>query len=221
MNVVKFQLETYFDKIHSRWPISEMVDKQDWLAVGCSHTAGYGVEQEEIYVSRLSQHYNRPIHNAALGSGNHAVCRHNIELWLEKYGCPELIIAQWPNPVRRTIWHGNQGNLCTIQTSDVLFQTMAKTGENNFYVDWMSSIIAANRLCKHLKIRIINVLLENVDSTYHDILQRQGIILHVDEKLPGKSWIFDSAGSDNQHHSARCHQLWAERMIGIIDEITT
>jgi hypothetical protein len=221
MNAAHFQLETYFNKIHSRWPISSTVNAQDWLAVGCSHTAGYGVEREEIYVSRLNQHYNRSIHNAALGTGNHAVCRHNIELWIEKYGCPQLIIAQWPNPIRRTIWNGDWGNLCTIQSPDTLLQTMVKSGENNFYVDWVSSVLAANQLCKHLGIQIINILLENIDSKYHDILHNHDIILHVDEKLPGKSWIFDNAGSDNQHHSARCHQFWTERMIGIIDEVTT
>jgi hypothetical protein len=221
MNTGKFQLETYLDSIHSRWPISESVSKQDWLAVGCSHTAGYGVEQEEIYISQLSRCYDRPIHNAALGTGNHAVCYRNIQLWVEKYGCPELIIAQWPNPVRRTIWEGDLGNLCTIQSPDTLFQTMVKTGENNFYVDWMSSILAANQLCKYLGIRIINILLENVDLRYHKILNNHGVILHVDEKLPGKSWIFDSAGSDNQHHSAQSHRLWAERIAGIIDESTT
>jgi hypothetical protein len=222
MRPVTFQLKTYFDKIHSRWPISDTVNSQDWLAVGCSHTAGYGVERNEIYISQLSQHYDRPIHNAALGTANHAICRHNIELWLEKYGRPELIIIQWPNPIRRTIWHDNQGNMCTVsQATDMLFQTMVKAGENNFYVDWIASVLAANQLCKYLGIHVVNVLLENVDSIYYDILHSRGVILHADEKLPGKSWTFDNAGSDNQHHSAQCHQLWTKRMIGIIDELTT
>ena len=221
MSASQFQLETYFNKIHSRWPISAIINKQDWLAVGCSHTAGYGVAKEETYISQLSRHYDRPIHNAAIGTGNHAVCYHNIVLWLEKYGSPELIIAQWPNPIRRTIWYNNNGELHTVSSSDNLLHAMVKAGQNNFYVDWMSSIFAANHLCKQLRINIINILLENIDLEYNKILNDRGITLHQDEKLPGKSWIFDSAGSDDQHHSARCHQLWSERVIGIIDELTT
>jgi hypothetical protein len=39
----------------------------------------------------------------------------------------------------------------------------------------------------------------------------------MDEKLPGKTWLFDNAANDNMHHSARCHRAWADRLVGLID----
>lgn len=45
--------------------------------------------------------------------------------------------------------------------------------------------------------------------------------LHTDQKLPGLTWLFDSAATDQLHHSAYCYKQWADRLIGLIDEITT
>jgi hypothetical protein len=52
-------------------------------------------------------------------------------------------------------------------------------------------------------------------------LDNNNIRLHWDQKIPGKTWLFDSAASDNLHHSAVCHKQWAERLYGIFNENTT
>ena len=71
------------------------------------------------------------------------------------------------------------------------------------------------------QVPIVNIMLENLEEQYYLQLKKEGVVLHVDEKLPGKTWLFDSAANDNQHHSARCHRAWADRLIGLLDENTT
>lgn len=190
------------------------------LALGCSHTAGTGIDYTDCYVNVLSQHYHVPIKNKGVHAGSYEQVEKNL-IHEIKNDCPDFVIAQWPNPFRRTIWNGEDPHKETIKNASPVFKQLLKLGENNFYTPWMQSIITCNAFCSASKVPIVNIMLENVEEKYHLILNLEGIILHVDEKLPGKTWLFDSAASDNLHHSARCHAAWADRLIGLIDEITT
>jgi len=64
-------------------------------------------------------------------------------------------------------------------------------------------------------------MLESIDQPFLDRLAQNNIKLHIDEKLPGRTWFFDSAADDKSHHSPWCHQKWSERLIEIIDEYST
>jgi hypothetical protein len=134
---------------------------------------------------------------------------------------PDFVIAQWPNPFRRTMWYEDRSTVENITTAGPVFKQLLKLGERNFYTLWMQSIITCNALCTAFQMPIVNIMLENGEEKYHQILNNEGIVLHVDEKLPGKTWFFDSAASDKLHHSAWCHAAWADRLVGLIDEITT
>jgi hypothetical protein len=96
---------------------------------------------------------------------------------------------------------------------------LLKIGEKNFYMPWTQSIVTCNVLCTTANVPIVNIMLGNIDEEYHSKLKKESIVLHVDEKLPGKTWLSDSAANDNLHHSALCHRAWAERLIGLIDVI--
>lgn len=189
------------------------------LALGCSHTVGMGVNSSECYVSLLSKYYNAPIKNkAVLGAGYEQIEQTLVQE--VKKDCPDLIIAQWPSPFRRTIWYEERAVVENVNCAGLVFNQLLKQSENNFYTVWIQSIITCNALCTACQIPVVNIFLDNVEDKYHKILRNEGIVLHVDEKLPGKTWLFDSAASDNRHHSARCHAAWADRLIGLIDEIT-
>jgi hypothetical protein len=215
----RLTLDNYFDQIIT-WQPRQHSQPHDWVAVGCSHTAGIGVFPGEIYVNRLSEHYKRPIHNLAKDGGNSTICRHNIMQWLEQSNRPELIIAQWPNPIRSTLWNNNQTTLVTVSDNHALVNDKLRLGEENFYSTWLDDIITVNRICNLLDIKIVNIMLESLDSRYYNILQNKNINLHVDNAQTNESWIFDNSGNDKIHHSATCHQAWAQRLIGIIDEYT-
>lgn len=191
-----------------------------FLAVGCSHTAGVGIKPNECYISKLQQHYGIKIYNLAQPGGNHTLCNLNILSWLSKGFCPHLVIAQWPNPIRRIAWTDNLGILQNINNKDQIFDRILVAGEQNFYADWLLTIFNVNEICKAFKIKIINILLEDIDECYNQILISKNIILHQDKKIPGQSWIFDCASADGVHHSEKCHEQWKNRLIGLIDENT-
>jgi hypothetical protein len=191
------------------------------IAVGCSHTAGTGNNPLECYVNLLETHYKFPINNHSTPGGGCTDVLIKIIAAIKATTRPKFIVAQWPNPFRKQVWINGQLHLQNINRCDESFKLLIKNGDENFYEPWLQSIITANLLCQLSQIPIVNIMLENVDLMYHKRLQQENIHLHVDEKLPGKTWMFDNAAQDQQHHSPQCHQQWAERLIGIINEHTT
>ena len=190
------------------------------LALGCSHTAGIGIDISDCYVNIVSRYYQIPITNKSVPGGSYEQVERNLVHEI-KNDCPNFVIAQWPNPFRRTMWYGDRSSRENINNAGPVFKQLLKLGERNFYTLWTQSIITCNALCTAFQVPIVNIMLENFEEKYHQVLNNEGIILHVDEKLPGKTWLFDSAASDNSHHSARCHAAWADRLVGLIDEIAT
>lgn len=191
------------------------------IASGCSHTAGVGLDLLDCYVSLLEKHYNFPVVNCGVPGGGATDVLIKIIKAVKATDPPEFIIAQWPNPFRKHLWVNDQLTLQNINSCDDSFRLLLKSSDANFYEPWMQSIVTANLLCTLSQIPIINIMLENIDQKYHNWLQKENIKLHVDEKIPGKTWLFDNGAKDRLHHSPYCHQQWTERLIGIIDEHTT
>lgn len=190
------------------------------IVAGCSHTAGVGLDLSDCYVSLLQQHYKFLISNYGVPGGGSTDVLIKIINSIKSIDKPKFIVAQWPNPFRKHLWINNQLTLQNINSSDESFKLLINYSELNFYEPWLQSIITANLLCQLAHVPLINIMLENVDQIWHTRLQQENIHLHVDEKLPGKTWFFDNGANDKLHHSAQCHQQWAERLIGIIDEYT-
>jgi hypothetical protein len=191
------------------------------IAVGCSHTAGVGIDPADCYVSYLQHHYQFTIENFGVPGSNCNEVLSVIVDAVQRNPAPKFIVAQWPNPVRRTTWVNGTKQLHNINSCDESFVALLKNGEENFYEPWMQSLVIANLLGRYAQIPIINIMLESLEQHYLDRLIQANIELHVDEKLPDRTWLFDSAANDKLHHSAQCHQQWASRLIGIIDELTS
>lgn len=190
------------------------------LALGCSHTAGIGVATDECYVSLLEKHYSITIVNKARAGSNAQYCLQQLAAHL-KVARPKFVIAQWPNPLRRTTWFGNQSSDENIHHSSPVFKSLLLAGSKNFTEPWIQCVVTADILCKLAQVKIIHVLFEDLEIEHTQFLEKQDIVLHQDLKLPGHTWLFDSAGSDNLHHSATCHTQWAERLKGLLNEHTT
>ena len=190
------------------------------MITGCSHTAGVGIDPSECYVSLIEKHYKFPVINQAVPGGGCTEVLIKVVDTVKALNKPKFIVTQWPNVFRKSMWINGRRLLQNINSCEGSFQLLLKGGEENFYEPWIQSIIIANLLCDLAQIPIINIMLEHLDQSYIDQLKIQNIHLHIDEKTSGRTWFFDSNASDNLHHSAQCHQKWAERIIGIIDEHT-
>jgi hypothetical protein len=186
------------------------------LALGCSHTAGTGIAPSDCYVSELSRLLNQPIHNLGVPGGNHTHIQTNLVEALGHTLRPNFVVAQWPNPIRRTTYYATTARDENIQHAGAPFYELLRASEQNFYQPWISTIIVCNLLCKTAAVPIIHIMIENIDDRYHDQLAQHKIRLHVDRKTPNETWLMDSAASDKLHHSADCHRQWATRLLGLI-----
>lgn len=187
------------------------------LALGCSHTAGIGLNPDDCYVNVLSKMLGIVIVNQSQPGGSHRQVEQRLVNALRK-GRPKFVIAQWPNPIRTTIWNNGKPIFENISNSSAVFRQLVALGEENFYNPWLQSIITCNTLCNLAEVPIINIMIENIDQKWNKVLIDHNIELHVDQKLPGLTWLMDSKAMDNSHHSAACHRQWAERLMGLINE---
>lgn len=190
------------------------------IALGCSHTAGVGIETHDCYVSVLGQLLNTHIKNLGVPGGNFSHVQHALVTALKSPQPPNLVIAQWPNPIRLTVWHDKRASYENLNNASPAFKQLLRTGEKNFYQPWLDAIVVCNLLCQQAHVPIINIMIEDIEPQYHAALACENIVLHVDRKLPGQTWLMDSAASDNLHHSAHCHQQWANRLLGLLNEYT-
>lgn len=191
------------------------------MMTGCSHTAGVGIDPDDCYVKLIETHYQIPIQNLAIPGGG---CTEVLNHVVGAVNCadkPKFIVAQWPNVFRKSIWISGRRRLQNINSCEESFRLLLQSGEENFYEPWMQAVVVANLVSTLAQVPLINIMLENLKQPYLGRLEAENIHLHVDEKLPGRTWLFDSKADDNLHHSASCHQQWAQRLIGIIDENTT
>ncbi len=191
------------------------------MITGCSHTAGQGIGKEDCYVSRLEKHLGFAVINHGVSGGGCLDVLNKIVQVLQTVKLPKFIVAQWPNVFRKPCWINGRRQLQNINACEQSFKILLQHGEENFYEPWMQSIVVANLLCKLAEVPLINISFDQVDQEHVDKLRQQQIQLHIDEKQPGRTWLFDNGAQDNLHHSAQCHQQWTQRLIGIIDEHTT
>jgi lysophospholipase L1-like esterase len=191
------------------------------LALGCSHTAGIGVNAEDCYVSVLAQMLNQTIDNQSEPGGNHTVIQQRLAKAFVQTVLPDLVIAQWPNPFRRRTWRDGRPHNENINTTSAAFDQLLRQSQQNFIEPWIDTIVICNLLCKAADVPVINIMIENIAPEYHTVLAQYGIQLHVDQKTPDQTWLMDSAAADNMHHSAKCHKQWAERLYGLLNEHTT
>ena len=194
-----------------------MSNKPYLLVAGCSHTAGVGIDPEQIWANKLAQELDLDLVNLAQsGACAKFVSLSLIEYLTQTSTSPELVIAQWPNPYRSMKIVNQAIRFYTVQAMDDEFEQRLKINPESFIIEWTDSIVDLNTF---LPGKIINICLESAQSHMIRSVQNlfdKNIILHIDEKLPEKTWHFDSAAQDKLHHSAECHQKWANRILTIL-----
>lgn len=131
---------------------------------------------------------------------------------------PIVIIAQWPNPLRSMeVQSDGDIKFYNINNQSPLYHHRLVTDPDSFWREWKKSIIQLNEACIQ---PVINICLEEKKYIGHHLhaLLSQNIMLHTDEKQPGKTWFFDSAARDRLHHSADCHSKWADRILTLMEK---
>jgi len=214
------KLHEYFNRLWTGTQQPESVDGKHFITTGCSHTGAIGLDISQGYTQQLAHNLNMPGINLSRPGGNHQICANNITRWL-KHSRPEFVIAQWPHPVRKLIWRNGDGAVLNVHADhDHLFDTMLRYGEENFYCEWIQSVLTITVLCKVMNIPCVHWSLDEIDDVYHRMLRDNDIVLHSNDKN-STLWHRDSAAQDRRHHSANCHAQWAQKLKGLLNEHTT
>jgi hypothetical protein len=191
-----------------------------FVTTGCSHTGATGLDISQGYTQQLANDLTIPGINLSLPGGNHQLCANNLTRWL-RHNRPNFVIAQWPHPMRKLIWRNGVAGVVNVHNSqDPLFDTMLRYGEENFYCEWIQSIITITALCEAMNIPYIHWSLDVVDPVYHSILRGNNITLHSNDE-DSSIWIRDRGAQDRRHHSEKCHIQWAQKLKGLLNEHTT
>ena len=119
------------------------------LALGCSHTAGTGINPSDCYVSVLSRMIGQPIDNRSQSGASHSVLQQKLVQALQAPTIPSFIIAQWPNPIRRITWQDHYPVNENINCASPAFTQLLRQSQENFYQPWLDTIIICNLLCKN------------------------------------------------------------------------
>jgi hypothetical protein len=178
------------------------------------------LDHGDFWIDQLAKRLNHDVVNLAKGGACAMYVADQIHDYLTTATIqPEIVIAQWPNPMRSMEIddHGNF-RFHNVNHQSTAFHKRLVSDPESFWEEWKSAIFKLNAACK---VPLINVCLED-EAFLRDHLPDFAscdIIVHIDEKIPGKTWHFDSAASDQLHHSASCHSKWADRMVSIINEI--
>ena len=101
-----------------------------------------------------------------------------------------------------------------------LFVNSLHAGDENFWTKWTKDVILVDTLCRLTDTSVVHLYLDAdpLFNTTLPFLTANNIHMHVDEKTHNKTWHYDNGSKDNFHHSSVCHQQWAERIFGIIQE---
>jgi hypothetical protein len=214
------QVKFEFNKFGYRTMEFDSVPDDYFLVLGCSLTEGHGLESDETWAYYVSQDLETSVVNLGKGSGNAEFCCHNLKQWVSFNKNPKATIIQWPNPFRMTLWNQDRAMFYTSQNANLVFNENLRLSEINFWKVWLNSIIDANNYCKIVDIPILNICFESADSIplyILDILAQNKIEFHIDQKIEGKTWFFDSNAKDKQHHSSWCNRKWADRILTLLN----
>lgn len=191
------------------------------LVFGSSHTDGYGLDIEERWTSHLEKLCGIPIYNLGSAGCDSTFIVQNIINWLDSsLAKPRHVIIDWTPICRLLSWQ--KGNSEFSQASAMgttgLFMASLAAGDENFWIKWTKDVILVDTLCRLNNVSIVHLYLDAdpLFSTAEPFLNANNIHMHVDEKIPGKTWHYDNASKDGFHHSANCHQNWAKRIFSII-----
>lgn len=214
------KLHDYFNSTWTGVRPPDSVQDTHFVTTGCSHTGAVGLDISQGYTQQLANDLNMPGINLSLPGGNHQIAAYNVTRWL-RHNRPKFVIVQWPHPIRKVIWRNQGAGILNVhKDNDPLFDQMLRYGEENFYCEWMQCMLTITTLCTAMNIPCVHWSLDEIDDVYHCMLRDNDIVLHSND-LNSTVWHRDSGAQDRRHHSARCHEQWAQKLKGLLNEHTT
>lgn len=188
-----------------------------FVVTGCSHTQGVGLDAFFRYGNVISRQLKIPVYNLSRGGGNAWLCNLYAVKWLLTVGRPEFLVAQWPHPIRRMIFKNGSWGVYNVHSGNenALFDETLRWGEDNFWADWLSSVITTNAAYRAAGIPVVNMSLDPVPEPQCAMLK------HYNIKIEDQGWTLDNQANDQLHHGRNAHAQWATKILEKLNGHTT
>ena len=184
--------------------------KEHIVVCGCSHTEGVGLHYQDTWVCQLETQLDTQVVNIALAGSSADFVSQNLAQWCTKF-TPLAVIAQWPNVFRAIHWKNSKSILVNSNANDELYRQKLLQGDEHFLLTFVKNVVYLDNICKLKNIPLIHIYFDS-PGPEQALLEIQGITMHYDLKLAGKTWHFDSGATDGVHHSKWCHTQWKHRI---------
>ena len=100
--------------------LEDYEDDKFILVFGCSYTEGVGLHEDEIWHHHMSEKYNLPIMNLAMGGAGIDFQYFNTVLYIKnKFPKPKLVVTQYPGEYRKTFAYANRLQTWVAENQDV------------------------------------------------------------------------------------------------------
>jgi hypothetical protein len=121
--------------------LSEVNNKEFFIAYGCSYTEGVGLAEDEMYHHLVSQDLNLPCLNYGVGGSGPNLQLTNTTLFLKNTDrLPKFVLMQWPTDDRVTLPGDNKLDFIGSWTNNG-----KNFSGNNFYNYWIDDNRSQNQ----------------------------------------------------------------------------
>jgi len=189
--------------------------KKNVVVLGCSHTWGVGLEDDEHWVHFLSQHNTERLRYWNLGQpGASADKIVRILFGCEKTINPNIIIVCWPAWSRREILSSEPKSL--TGDADELKVETDETDKNNF----LKNVFFVEKYAQHKNSKIFHCFAE---ESYHEHIKGLNVLEHYtlancwpywdkfEQRVTHKN---PNLASDGQHYGVEHHKRFADLFLG-------
>lgn len=224
-----------FNSMGYRSKNPEDLDDNYLLAFGCSYTEGIGLNEEDIYISKLSKHFNLDLLNLSHGGQGIDYCFYNTINYINKMKKkPKLVVYQWPFETRKSFLYAekispfnfgtdflsahyddkNKNRCELLNMDDKWYDERFLADEGEMLKQMLFYIDATNLLWKGLNIPVLNFHWPSVEP---ELSMYNGFML--DRDYPFFIYKIDEdRARDIVHAGKKSHSTLCTSIIKDIDE---
>jgi len=182
------------------------------LALGCSHTEGEALHRS--WCDILQDTLGHDVINLGVSSSDASMIRRNLAQWfVSDMPRPRAVIVQWPDPARTFVWADGAIRPVNNHSRNRAWNGLLQSGEMNFDLQWLDSVVTANRLCRDRGVIIVNVgFVHTLPAHQQEVFRVNHVEMHLNSLTSKHIWEFDNGALDRSHHSEHCHRQWARRI---------
>lgn len=134
---------------------SEFDHRDNFIALGCSHTAGVGVAEYQSWPSLVSQRLGLACYNLAVGAGSMDTCMRLLYHYVDLLE-PRMVMLLRPGWHRVEIFNHNRVlNLLPARLEFPEFQKIWYSNDINLRMNCVKNTLAIEHLCKSRNIPLV------------------------------------------------------------------